>query len=281
MKDDDVFAVLTLGLRTPPQSYSADALSLRLPFFFAGKTFDVTIAGTRGDSGADEVRSLYATVIPGMHPRDLFVFFQRARFVAGERMARVGNNFAQVSVYDLQAVFKPLETARELAYQRYFQPDAAVNQAAEWFRRALAVAPPVALKGVGGAIPAQQLLKQLNELDGVFFGDLYQNIKPLLSASPEIQERGCRLLRNYKNILTSMPAQDASAVLVAAKLDQALIEAALAQCLARSIANGSSESVTAVTITTHIHALETARAATETSRKLVGSAAKVLRTMSP
>jgi len=142
VKDDDVFAVLTLGLRTPPQSYSADALSLRLPFFFAGKTFDVTIAGTRGDSGADEVRSLYATVIPGMHLRDLFVFFQRARFVAGERMARVGNNFAQVSVYDLQAVFKLLETARELAYQRYFQPDAAVNQAAEWFRRALAVAPP-------------------------------------------------------------------------------------------------------------------------------------------
>src|SRR5215467_8693638 len=93
-----------------------------------GKTFDVTIAGTRGDSGADEVRSLYATVIPGMHPRDLFVFFQRARFVAGERMARVGNNFAQVSAYDLQAVFKLLETARELAYQRYFQPDAAVNQ---------------------------------------------------------------------------------------------------------------------------------------------------------
>jgi len=283
-KPNELYHVLLFRLSSTPKNYWYKDIALLIPFFIEQKVFDVTLAATKIEIGADEVRNLYATKIQSMRPGRLFVFYNRARFVATERISRISDQFDDVSDFDIQAAFKFLESARELSYGNYLQPDKTVYTTRDWLQEALEKNIKVVKRAVG-IEQTKQLVSQIDELEGDFFGKLYQEIAKMLG-NPRERKRGCELIRRFKATLDTMIEDRQKHVLAAAKLDLGIIETALTQCLVREV-KGNKDSVdvsslpkaTTKKIESQISNLEAAqkKVATEKSRILVDRHLKVLR----
>ena len=179
------------GVLVPP-------VTIANPFYFDG-TLGVTIeAQPNVDIGASTVMQLYATNITNLNARELVSFNAKARAVALARIKRLGDDVRQVYTYDVEAVFKFLESAVRMDRDLYVLPDSSVLDANQWMKNVTDNAPDVVNASIG--MPnAGGVVKNIENLEPLSFNALWENIKT--ESCPEQLGH----MRTYQEMYLSVP----------------------------------------------------------------------------
>lgn len=94
-----------------PSGYTSKPLRIMIPYQSATQEVTVRIVAARTDGTAKEVVELFGRGFEVLRAKDLLAEYQRAAAIANGRRLRIGSNWTRLHAYDVQAVYKFLESA--------------------------------------------------------------------------------------------------------------------------------------------------------------------------
>jgi hypothetical protein len=234
------------------------------PFFREGALRVVLAPPTDVGVGSDAVRALWGTSVKNMSSDQLLEFYQRARHVAQHRMNKLEGQWYQTHPYDVQSVFKYLESVLALSKQLYILPPEDVSKGRDWLNDAIANAPDVVDKAVKLA-NANQLVQGVDSEEGSRFGSLWKAIKSI-----EPCEKRKKYLEAYRTWFLKVDSdQRRERIVDVTHVPLPVVESAVAQCVAtqaqKAVLTGTDEDKEAAKaeLSQQIDSLERVRADTQ------------------
>lgn len=184
-----------------PSSLVFIPMKLEIPQHKQSDSFNIVITPvTLPKCMARAVRTLYGTDLDSksISTDQLQTFFQTARVVSMERIAQHKNGSAGFEVYTMQAVYKFLQSYRQLDTRLHLNPEdeTEIAEAAAWLEQAITEYPTVAADN----LPRPAIINQL--LDDVKYAkaDQLRSLWDTIANTEDAAERH-RLLLSYEKMV--------------------------------------------------------------------------------
>ena len=202
------------------------------------KSFVIKLISVKPDWSAKIVRRLYATRVTDLDREDLLKFAQESKSAAFHRIEhRKEEDGSQFHDYDVQAVFKFLEVARELKKKTYLSvPRDYTKKARSWLSKAITVSKTRvghALAGDNiqrGIKNAQQMVKDIKTLEGWRYKQMWDYV---------IQEKECDrqypLMVQFKREYFQLSNEESRRISMNIGVFRGSVLSAIAQCMSRLV----------------------------------------------
>ena len=236
--DGQIVRHLKLSIAGPDLGPLSELL-MEHPFFREGDLLLVLSVRSNVSGGSGAVRAAWATSVRDMSSDQLLKFYQRASFIAKHRMNGLAGQWHRAHAYDVQSVFKYLESVVALSKHLYILPPNDVSDGRDWLVDAISNAPEAVEKGVRMA-NAQKLIQDVDSEEGLRFGTLWRAIRA------EPCEKRKLYLKGYRDWFLKVPTdQRRERIEKATGVRLAEIESAVAQCVAseaqKAVSTGTAE----------------------------------------
>lgn len=158
-----------------PAGYEYAPLTVAAPYY--GGTVKVFATPTTVDLSENTVVRLFATNPREKSPSDLFKMYQETWAVARQRMSVTSAPGARIEVFDVQAVYKFLETAYVMTEDTEVVLARDVADGYNWLEWARKTDPDVVRRGLEGFDEeAKKILFAVSELESIPYGRLWRQI---------------------------------------------------------------------------------------------------------
>lgn len=213
-----------------PDGYSVVGVSLIQPFYESGE-HDILLAPILPSTSASTIRELYATNPSDLQLDSLFIFYQRARYAAVQRVKSepIGG---EIKVRTIRAAFKFLQATAELSKRRNLAPGNDENTVVSWLKHAITNSPSKVSDALPRISDAEEMVSIIEKSMGHRMNTLWNKIIEL----PNCEER-IQLFRSYKEKLDSYPNYERSKIVEVTRVTGVVVEESIAQCLANVYLN--------------------------------------------
>lgn len=228
LTSDALVAPLLLRLDPEvPSGYTFGPLALDVHVPRRAVRTEIRLAPYKLPQGSAPVREVFGTDLQAMPLELLPVFYQKARAVARDRMARVGGRWADVAPYDVQGVYKYLEAVWQATSRpsSYIVPPTDVDVAVQWLDDVIRNSPDAIRDSRVGIANAKQLVSFIRSAEGERFKRLW-NVVRLGFVGDEQME----MYRAYDRLLANLPNDERrNAVYSVTRITRGHVLSAIAQ----------------------------------------------------
>ena len=232
---DTIFEALEVSLSGAiPTEYDFGKLRLEVPYY-SERAVAAVLAPIRTDSGAEEVRALFARQTHALSDTNVQIRFQEARSIAFARMNSL-QGWNSLHDYHVQAVYKFLEISVALTRKTTFVPMTDdLDKAFEWLFDAIAINEGRVTHAMGGNLDlAKRVLNDISAVRGNRLADLWRRI-----LKEPNDDRHCTLLESYYQYLLEMPEDDYRQAVRITGVPDTHILSAQAICVVRAAKSGN------------------------------------------